>query len=318
MDATIRKYVAGCEVCHRIKAPRHARHRINLPLRAPFRPWEGVTMDFVTDLRKSMALRFLGILVVVDRLTKMATYPPCRKDIDSPELTRMFFERVICKHCVPDDIITDRGTKFTSRFCTRFCTHMSIDHRLSTAFHPQTDGQTERQTQTMGQYLRAFCNYKQDNWVELLPFADFAYNNSAHASTMITPFWAVYHRHPKKQFRAPKAPANLTSEVQADAVLEGLKETHRILRENLLDAQERQTKYSGGKEITFEVGDRVWLSTKHFRTTRPSKKLDYKRAGPYTVSKIINQNAYKLNLPKTMRNHNVFHVSHLDRCTPRL
>jgi len=133
-----------------------------------------------------------------------------------------------------------------------------------------------------------------------------------HASTMMTLFWAVHHRHSKKQSRAPKAPANLTSEVQADAVFEGLKETHRILRENLLDAQERQTKYAGGKEITFEVGDRVWLSTKHFRTTRPSKKLDYKRAGLYTVSKIINQNAYKLNLPKTMRNHNVFHVSHLD------
>ena len=269
-------------------------------------------MDFVTDLPESTASGFTGIQVVVDRLTKMGIYLHCRKDIDAPELARMFFEHVICKHGVPDNIITDRGTQFTSRFWTRVCSHMSIDHLLSTAFHPQTDGQTERQNQTMEKYLRAFCNYEQDNWVELLPLAEFAYNNSVHASTMMTLFWAVHHRHSKKQSRAPKAPANLTSEVQADAVFEGLKETHRILRENLLDAQERQTKYAGGKEITFEVGDRVWLSTKHFRTTRPSKKLDYKRAGLYTVSKIINQNAYKLNLPKTMRNHNVFHVSHLD------
>jgi hypothetical protein len=168
----------------------------------------------------------------------------------------------------------------------------------------------------MEQYLRAFCNYEQDNCVELLPLAEFAYNNSVHASTMMTPFWAVYHRHPEMQFKAPKAPANLKSEIQADAVLEGLEETHRLLRESILDAQERQTKYAGGKEITFEVGDRVWLSTKHFRTTRPSKKLDYKRAGPYTVSKIINQNAYKFDLPKTMQNHNLFHVSQLDRYTP--
>jgi hypothetical protein len=82
--------------------------------------------------------------------------------------------------------------------------------------------------------------------------------------------------------------------------------------ESMLDAQERQTKYAGEKDITFEVGDRVWISTRYLRMTRPSKKLDYKRAGPYTVSKIINQNAYKLDLPKTKLNHNDFHISQFD------
>jgi hypothetical protein len=246
----------------------------------------------------------------------MAIYLPCRKDLNSPELAQMFFEHVICNHGVLDDIITDRGTQFTSRFLTRVCSHMSIDHRLSTTFHPQTDGQMECHNQTMEQYLRAFCNYEQDNWVELLPLAEFAYNNSAHTSTRMTPFWAMYHWHPKMQFRAPKAPANLKSEIQADVVLEGLEEAHRILRENIQDAQELQMKYAGKKEITFEVGDRVCLSSKHCRMSRLSKKLNYKRAGPYTVSKIINQKAYKLDFPKTMRNHNVFHISELDRYTP--
>jgi len=134
-----------------------------------------------------------------------------------------------------------------------------------------------------------------------------------HASTRMTPFWALYHRNPQMQCKAPKPPAShLKSEIQPDAVLEGLEETHRVLRENLLEPQKRQSKYAGGKEITFNVGDKVWLSTKHLRTTRPSKKLDYKRTGPYTVSKIINKNAYKLDLPNTMRNHNVFHISLLD------
>ena len=128
----------------------------------------------------------------------------------------------------------------------------------------------------------------------------------------MTLFWAMYHRNPEMQFQAPKA-SHLKSEIQADATLEGLAETHRTLCENILEAQMRQTKYAGGKEITFDIGDKVWLSTKHFHTTRPSKKLDYKRAGPYTVSKVISRNAYKLDLPKTMRNHNVFHVSQLDR-----
>jgi len=106
---------------------------------------------------------------------------------------------------------------------------MSIDHQLSTAFHPQIDGQMECHNQTMEQYLPDFCNYEQDTWVELLPLAEFAYNNSVYASTRMTPFWALYQRHPKMQFSTPNAPANLKSEIQADTVIEGLEETHQIL-----------------------------------------------------------------------------------------
>jgi hypothetical protein len=147
--------------------------------------------------------------------------------------------------------------------------------------------------------------------------AEFAYNNSMHASTRMTPFWALYHRNPQMQFKAPKPPtSHLKSEIREDAVLKGLEETHRVLRENLLEAQQRQSKLAGGKEINFKVGDEVWLSTKYLRTTMPSKKLDYKRTGPYTVSRIINQNAYKLDLLNTMCNNNVFHVSLLDRYAP--
>jgi len=159
MDSRVRKYVSGCEVCDRIQAPRHARHGINIALWAPSQPWEGVTMDFVTDLPESTASGYIGILVMVDRLTKMAMYLPCRRDIDSPELARIIFEHVTCNGGVPDNIVTDRGTQFTSRFGTWVCSHFITDHWLSTAFHPQTDEQTDRQNQTMEQYLRAFCNY---------------------------------------------------------------------------------------------------------------------------------------------------------------
>jgi hypothetical protein len=125
----------------------------------------------------------------------------------------------------------------------------------------------------------------------------------------------MYHRNPEMQFKEPKA-SHLKSEIQADATLERLAETHRTLCENIVDAQQRQTKYAGGKVITFNNADKVWLSTKHFRTTRPSKQLDYKCTGLYTVSKVINRNAHKLDLAKTMQNHNVFQVSQLDRCKP--
>ena len=228
----------------------------------------------------------------------------------------MLFEHVICNRGIPDNFATDRGKVFTSRFWTQVCSDLSINHRLSTAFHPQTDGQTERQNQTMEKYLRAFCNYEQDNWVELLPLAEFAHNNSIHHSTLMTPFWANYHYHPPMQVKPLKAPSNMRSAILADATVSRMEETHRLLLESLLEYQACQSKYSHGKDVTFEVRSEVWISTRHFRTTRPSKKLDYKRTGLYTVSTIINKNTYKLDLPKTMRNDNVFHVTQLDHYTP--
>jgi len=195
MDSRVRKYVSSWEVCHQMKAPRQARHGINMPLETPSQTWEGVRMDFVTHLPESTASGYTGIVVIMDRLTEMAIYLPCRKDIDSPELARLSFEHVICKRGIPDNIVTDYGTQFTSQFWTRVCSHLSTDHQHSTAIHPQTDGQTDRHNQTMVQYLRAFCNYEQDNWVELFPLAEFAYNTAIHASTRMTPFWANYHYH---------------------------------------------------------------------------------------------------------------------------
>jgi hypothetical protein len=168
----------------------------------------------------------------------------------------------------------------------------------------------------MEQYLRAFCNYEQDNWVELLPLAEFAYNNAIQASTRMTPFWANYDYHPVMQLKAPKQPSSLNSEIQADTFAAGLKETHQTLRKNLQEAQANQKMYAGGKEVIFKVGDKVWLSTRHFRTARPSKKWDYKRTGPYTVSRVMKKNAYKLDIPYTIRKNNVFHISLLDRYTP--
>ena len=236
-------------------------------------------------------------------------------EIDSPELARLFFERVICEHGIPDHIITDRGSQFASRFWRRVCSHLSIDHRLSTAFHPQTDGQTERQNQTMEQYLRAYSNYEQDNWVELLPLAQFAYNNSEHASTRRTPFFANYGFHPEMQFKNPTRDKRRTlgSEQAADKLAARLRRIHDAMQKSIAEAQAYQVKHAGGKHVGFNIGDRVWLSTRNIKTERQSKKLDYKRIGPYPIVKKINDNAYRLDLPKTMKIHNVFHVSLLDR-----
>jgi len=168
----------------------------------------------------------------------------------------------------------------------------------------------------MVQYLQAFYNYGQDNWVKLLPLAKFAYNITIHMSPRMTPFWANYHYHPVMQFKAPKQPSSLNSEIQADAFAAGLEETHQTLRQDLQKAQASQTKYAGGKEVVFEVGDSVWLSTRYFRMIRPSNMFDYKQTGPYTVSKVIKNTTYKLDLPYTIQKHKVSLMYLLDRYTP--
>jgi hypothetical protein len=133
-----------------------------------------------------------------------------------------------------------------------------------------------------------------------------------HVTTRLTPFFANCGYHPEMYFKSPKD-ARFRFEKAAGERLGKLQVARDRLRESILETQERQTKYAGGKEMTFEVGDKVWLSAKHIHTARASKKLCYKRLSPFQVTKVINRNAYRLELPYSMKVHNVFHVSLLDR-----
>jgi len=153
-------------------------------------------MDFITDLPPSIELGETrasdSILVIVDRYTKIVKYIPCRKTIDSLELAKIFFKYWVKDQGIPADIVSDRGSVFTSKFWSAFCFHLKVRRKLSTAFHPQTDGQTERQNQGIEGFLRIYCNQHQDDWAELLHFAEFAYNNSFHESIKMSPNQARY------------------------------------------------------------------------------------------------------------------------------
>ena len=157
-------------------------------------------MDFITGLPKSKPsyseTRFNVIFVVVDRLTKMANYIPTRKDTNSEQVARLYFDNIFRLHALPDSIISDRGTQFTSVFPRTLCKLVGITLKLPTRFHPQTDGQTERVNAILEQYLRGYINYQSDNWCELLTIAEFAYNNTISATTGITLFFALYRQHP--------------------------------------------------------------------------------------------------------------------------
>jgi hypothetical protein len=252
-------------------------------------------------------------MVVVDRMTKLAHFIPASYEIDALETADLFLKHVFSAHGLPDEIISDRGRQFTSGFWTRLMELCDVKRNLSTAYHPETDGQTERTNQVLEQYLRIYCDYQQDDWARLLPLAEFAYNNSEHSATGVSPFYATYGYHP--EFNVTIRQDESKNET-AETLAEKIQTIQSNLKDKLQQAQERYKKYYDRKIMDvpdFRVGDKVWLIRKNIKTTRPTSKLDYKRLGPYTITAEINPRAYRLALPKEMKIHNVFHVSLLEK-----
>jgi len=197
MRETIKQYVKNCDICQRTKLVRPAPYGLMKPNEAPDRPWKSISMDFITDLPLSEGSD--AVLIVIDRLTKMAHFIPSTKDMNARLFQETFMREIFRLHGLPRDIITDRGSIFTSDLWKETTKKLGIARRLSTAFHPQTDGQTEWTNSTLEQYLRAYVNYEQGDWKELLPMAEFAYNNGYQESTKHTPFFANYGTNPEYQ-----------------------------------------------------------------------------------------------------------------------
>ena len=152
-------------------------------------------MDFITTLPRSNGKDALW--VIIDRMTKMGHFVACQGTMNPKDLADQFLQQVIRPHGLPSSIVSDRGSLFTSDFWKQITEALGISRNLSTAFHPETDGQMERANATLEQYLRAYCNYQQDDWEKLLPIAEFCYNNTQTGTTRITPFFANYGYHPR-------------------------------------------------------------------------------------------------------------------------
>jgi hypothetical protein len=239
-------------------------------------------MDFIVDLPKSKS--FDSVFVVVDRLTKMAHFVPCNKTITGKEMARLFLENVYKYHGLPDDIIYDHGTQFTSKFWQSLFKILQVKTNLSSTYHPQTDGQTERVNQVLEQYLRCFINYHQDNWVDLLLVTEFAYNNTFQESIHQTPFFANYGYHPRFDFLN----LSLAENPAAQDLVTRLLEIHKDMKARLVEAQERQKRYADKfrkQNPNILVGDKVWLLRRNLKIRRSSDKLDYRHLGPFRMSK---------------------------------
>ena len=164
----------------------------------PDKPWEDISMDFVVGLPECEG--FDAICVVVDRLSKMRHFIPCHTTIDASGLAELSLWEVVRLHGCPLTIVSDRGPHCESTFWQQMCSRLGIDRRMSTAFHPQTDGQTERTNASIKQYLWVFVNNQQDDWVKWLPLARYAANNRVSATTKCTPLYAIQGMDPQMSF----------------------------------------------------------------------------------------------------------------------
>jgi len=267
-------------------------------------------MDFITALPTSNGKDALW--VIIDRLTKMGHFVACQGTMNPEDLADHFLQQVIRPHGLPSSIVSDRGSQFTSDFWKPVTEALGISCNLSTAFHPQTDGQTERANATLEQYLRAYCNYQQDDWERLLPIAEFCYNNTQTGTTRITPFFANYGYHP--QFLPDLGTWNNETPEVSEYVA-ALRRLHEELGAEIKEAQMTQAEQANKArhpDPVLNPGDKVWLRRKHIRTTQPSNKLDHKQIGPYTILEKVGSRAYKLDLPATVKIHPVFHISLLE------
>ncbi|GJP47431.1 hypothetical protein CLOM_g6619 [Closterium sp. NIES-68] len=311
MVTDVQRYVAACPICQRMKSSHQRPTGLLQPLEPPQRPWQHVTMDFVTGLPAGPSGNN-AVLVVVDRLTKMAHFAPCRTTITAEETARLFISTVVRLHGIPAAIISDRDPKFTSKFWQDTWARYGTRLQFSSAYHPQTDGQTERTNQTMEQLIRTNC-LDRNKWEEALPMLEFSYNNAPSATTNHSPFYLNYGMDPTVPIST-----NIESQVPRSQQFVVELQTARDKAVELIrkaNATARRYADLHRRDITMAAGQLVLLDTKNLRLPLPTK-LRPLFCGPLKIVKMVTPVTAQLRLPDDWRIHNKFHVSLLRPFVP--
>ena len=308
MHESVKAYVRSCPSCQRNKPLLARPAGLLQPLPVPSHPWESVSMDFIVDLPKT-AQGFDAIFTVVDRFSKLTHFIPMVTDATAEDVASLFIQEVYKHHGLPSSIVSDRDPKFTSKFWGAVMAHLQTSLKMSTAYHPQSDGQSERANRTIEEMLRHFVHPMHDDWDTYLPVLEFAYNSSVNPSTKHTPFFLCTGREPRTPaswlLQSPASP-------EATDFLGALHAAQAAARAALELAQQRQKLAADRtrRHITYAVGAKVLLSTKDLAMAG-FDKFKGRYVGPFKVVKVVSPVAYKLQLPASMRVHPVFHVSKL-------
>lgn len=305
---SVQRFVKSCPLCQRSKSTNQKPAGLLQPLPIPDTNWEHVSLDLIGPL-PTTANGFNCIVTVVDKLSKMAHFIATTTELDAPDLARLMMSNVFKLHGFPKALISDRDTRFTSAYWKAFTDALGIASHMSTAFHPETDGQTERMNRTIEEMLRSYVNDKHDNWDELLPYLELAYNNSRQASTKNTPYFLNHGTHPFMPGAAlnPTAAAAVDPHTLAHTVATAL----TAAKQHLENARERQRNYANRsrRDVEYEVGDMVYLSTENLKLPGPSRKLQEKRIGPFKITHKYSPVSYRLDLPEEMQIWKSFHIS---------
>ncbi|KAF8701563.1 hypothetical protein RHS03_06511, partial [Rhizoctonia solani] len=304
MKSTAKEWVECCPVCH---ANQHA-HALVItlkPLEVPPFPFHTISYDFITGFPKSQGCD--AILVVIDSFSKFGHFIPTSKKVTAKGLADLFITHVWKLHRLPVKTVSNRGTTFTGKFLRALYQRLGIKLAFSLAYHPESDGQTERVNQFIEFYLRSYVAADHLDWTTWLPLAEYAYNNARHSTTGKTPFELVYGRNPVMN------PSNIPANVpEADHIANTLAKEWKEAESALRMTKERM---AGPRGVTLEysIGKKVWLDGKNVELRTNSNKLDPKRLGPFKILEKISSHAYCLKLPETLKIHNMFYVGLLSK-----
>ena len=314
MDEEILQYVRSCDSCQRNKPSQQLPMGLLQSLPIPDRPWQWVTLDLITGLPRSRSGHD-AIVVFVCKLTKMVHYVATTTTVSAPQLASLFMREVVRHHGVPEAILSDRDPRFTANFWRALWTQLGTKLTMSTAYHPQTDGQTERANRTLEEMLRAYVNFQQSDWDEHLPHLEIAVNNSKQASTGFTPFYLNAGQEIHLPIDDAILPTRVSVNPEAADRIQRLHGDLQHAREHINKAQQRQAHYAdqNRRDVTFNVGDKVLLSTENLRmiNIKGTPKFSEKFIGPFAVKRVAGSNAYELELPPTMQIHPVLNISRL-------
>lgn len=303
-----------CEVCQQAKTERNRSPGLLQPHKIPPEAWHTVSLDFIEVLPKSG--KFDTIMVVIDKFSKVRHFIPLKHPFTAAIVAQLYMDQVYRLHGMPEVLISDRDKIFISNFWQQLFNLADTTLNLSSSYHPQTDGQTERLNQCLETYLHCMVHSKPRQWAKWLPQAEHWYNTAFHSSLGRSPFEVLYGRSPRN-FGVPTAPEGTNSDLTS--WLEERAEMLPLFKRHPERAQQRMTSQANKKRLerNFQVGDRVYLRLQPYvqqsLEPRSSQKLSFRYFGPYTILQRIGPVAYKLDLPPTSRIHPVVHVSLLKK-----
>lgn len=324
LKESVEEFVQQCVTCQQAKHEHCAYPGLLQPLSLPTGAWQDISMDFIEGLPLSKGHDV--ILVVVDRYTKYAHFLPLRHPYSTSQVAELYLSRVAALYGMPKSIVSDQDKVFTSNFLQTLVKRFEIPLNMSTAYHPQTDGQTERVNQCLEMYLRCAVSSTPTKWSSWLPLAQFWYNTSFHSSLQCSPHKALYGIDPTYGLLpAHSASAFETDEstsLDVDALLQERTLFSSLLQHHLACAQNRMKQAADTKRTPreFQVGDMVLLKLQPYAqksvVARPFPKLAFKYFGPFQIVAKLGSVAYRLKLPDQTGIHPVFHVSQLKQFLP--